>query len=112
MQLSMRDGLGLQQLPPRFTGFADHGANSRPGVNARPIACVAVKRVSTWHAAKSTSGRCRNKGSPTLLTVGGMGFFQRLLLFGRLRQHGDTRGRRLHLSDLKWGLPWHQPTYG
>ena len=37
MQLSMRDGLGLRKLPPRFTRFADHGANSRPRVNTRPM---------------------------------------------------------------------------
>ena len=42
MPLSMLDGLGLQQLPPRFTHFADHVAHSRPRVNTRPIAAAAT----------------------------------------------------------------------
>jgi hypothetical protein len=49
MQLSMLDGLGLQQLPPRFTHFADHVAHSRPRVNTRPIAATnANELTSTW----------------------------------------------------------------
>jgi hypothetical protein len=51
MQLSMLDGLGLQQLPPRFTHFADHVAHSRPRVNTRPIAAAGTTQIAPSAAA-------------------------------------------------------------
>ena len=85
MQLSMRDGLGPQQLPPRFTRFADHGANSRPRVNTRPNAIAPKKQALRAVLVVATTTCCFNEKGRSRMAL------KELLSSGLARGAGERR---------------------